>query len=277
MFRHAMIAVDLASEVPLLECAPDLARWGVEEVTLVHLLKVGYAEGPGHGEEARRREALGARAAPLVARGMRVNVDVGTAGDVGGALAERAEQVDLLVVGNRSHNVLERLFLGSVARKALRRARVPVLVHWIALVDGEARCCVLGCADTLRPVLAATDLRASARPVHDVAVALAARAARVDVVHVSTAHDEDRFADWPVMARAALADVERRIAEAGGTGEGVLERGEPDERVLEGARARDASLLIVGKVGRSRDARMGRTARALSKQACRPVLMVPNR
>jgi len=62
-----MIAVDLDSQVPLLACAPDLAAWHVKRVALVHLMKVGYAQGPGLGDDARYRqsfESLAERSTP---------------------------------------------------------------------------------------------------------------------------------------------------------------------------------------------------------------------
>jgi nucleotide-binding universal stress UspA family protein len=217
MFQHAMIAVDLDSHGPLLECAPDLVTWGVGKITLVHAIKVGYAQGPGLDQEQRHREMLDGRADTLRAQGLTVETDVSTAGDMGAALAAKATQAgaDLLVVG---------------------------------------------------------------KGVHDVSVALAGRGARVDVMHVSTPEDAARSAEWPSMARAALAEVNRRISAAGGTGEVVLEQGDPRDRILTTAAERNVSLLIVGKAshGKSGSLAMGSTARVLSKQAGRPVLMVPS-
>lgn len=278
MFKHAMIPVDLDSQVPLLECAPDLATWGVERVSLVHFMKVGYAQGPGPGEEARYREALEALAGPVRARGLTVEVYVATAGDVGAAIAARAAEVgaQLIVVGNRSHNVLERLFLGSVARKVLRRSPVPVLVEWIDPTVGDEGRCHLTCSNTLRHVLVASDLTAAARPVHDAAVMLAGLGAPVDVVHVASEQDQERFAEWPTMAKAALSEVLARVVKAGGSGEALVVTGVPQESILRVATERDASLLVVGKASHDRSS-LGSTARALSKLAGRPVLMIPNR
>lgn len=281
MFRHAMIAVDVDSETPLLDCAPDLQTWGITQVTLVHFIKVGYMEGPVLHQDERSRRSMAAKAEPLRALGLAVDVHVATAGDVGAALASKASElaVDLVVVGNRSANVLERVFLGSVARKVLRRASIPVLVHWVDLAAEDPGCGALQCSDTLRHVLLATDLTAASRPVHEVGIALAAQGARVDVIHVSDGAVAKRFVDWPIMARAVLGDLRQQITAAGGSGEVVLAEGEPQEQVFRAAADRDTSLLVVGKVGGhgSPGRPMGSTARALSKRAGRPVLMVPNR
>lgn len=277
MYSHAMISVDLDSRVPLLGCAPDLATWGVTRVSLVHFMKVGYAQGPGFAEEAHHRETLETLAEPLRARGLNVDVHVATSGDVGASIATRAAEVgvDLLVVGNRSDNVLDRLFLGSVARKVLRRATVPVLIEWIEPIDSDGDRCELTCGNTLRHVLVASDLTAAAHPVHDAAVTLAGLGARIDVAHAASREDQQRFAYWPIMAKAALGEIQSRIVAAGGTGDAIVVAGEPREEILRLTAERDASLLVVGKTSHGGSS-MGSTARALSKLAGRPVLMIPN-
>lgn len=281
MFQRALIAVDSAAEAPLLACAADLGAWGVTHIVLVHLLKVGYLQGPSYGEADRHREALEREAEALRAAGFTVDVHVGTAGDIGTALATLATETfgaDLLVVGSRSQFILDEVFLGSVARKVLRHATVPVLLHWIEPEPGgTAGRCAPSCTDTLRHVLLATDLTAGSVGAQEAALALAARGARVDSLHVAEPPTVDRFPDWAVMGEAALQRLQERIAAAGGRGEVVVEIGEPEPRILEIAGDRDVSLLVIGKRGRSWPAEltMGSAAKRLSREARRPVLMVP--
>jgi len=78
------------------------------------------------------------------------------------------------------------------------------------------------------------------------------------------------------MANAAVSEVNARIVAAGGTGDTLVVEGEPREEILRVATERDASLLVVGKASHDRSS-IGSTARALSKQAGRSVLVVPNR
>jgi len=279
MFRKALIAVDLGSQSPLLECASDLRTWGIDQLVLSHFIRVGYLQGPGYGQEDRHREELNQDAETLRASGFTIDVQVGLAGDVGGSLAALASEleVDLFVVGSRSQNILEQMFLGSVARKVLRQSTIPVLLHWIEPTGPEPFRCELTCATTLRHVLLATDLTAGSQAAHDAVVELAARGARVDCLHVGEAPELERFPDWEVMSRAALERLNQRIVGAGGTGEVIVDRGDPTERVLEHALERDASLLVIGKRGRQfpEQLTIGSTAKGLSKRSRRPVLMVP--
>jgi nucleotide-binding universal stress UspA family protein len=281
MFRKALIAVDLDSLSPLLECASDLRTWGIDQLVLAHLMRVGYAQGPAHGDEDRYRERLNEHADRLRASGFTVDVRVGTAGDVGSALATLANEVtaDLIVVGSRGQHILEQVFLGSVARKVLRRSDVPVLLHWIEPAEDTASVhLALTCPVTLRRVLLATDLTAGSRAAHEAAVALAARGAQVDCVHIAEASELERFPDWATMSRAVLQSLNDRIVSAGGTGDVVLDRGDPVERILDLTAQLDTSLLVVGKRGRHFPAQvtMGSTAKALSKGSRRAVLMVPS-
>jgi nucleotide-binding universal stress UspA family protein len=122
MFRTALLALDLSpAEAPLLGCMPALRSWGVERVVVVHVIRVGYAQGPQWHEGEQAQARIEAAAAPLRAAGLAVEVRVraGVPADEILAAADEAG-VDLIVIGSRSHNVAHRLFLGSVAREVIR-------------------------------------------------------------------------------------------------------------------------------------------------------------
>jgi nucleotide-binding universal stress UspA family protein len=80
-----------------------------------------------------RRAAREAAAQSIVVRGRRSGVNVSFLiweGDPGPAIVEAAdaEQVDLVVVGTRGRNRVERAVLGSVSDHVVRHAHCPVLV-----------------------------------------------------------------------------------------------------------------------------------------------------
>lgn len=56
-----------------------------------------------------------------------VRVDIGHP-DSGILAAAKAEQADLIVMGDRASNSLSRLFLGSTAQSVIHRSPVPVLI-----------------------------------------------------------------------------------------------------------------------------------------------------
>lgn len=92
--------------------------------------------GQGYGAPLRmdqRRAARETAAQALVLRGRRAGVNVSFLvwqGEPGPALVEAAasEEVDLIVVGSRGRNRVERFVLGSVSDHVVRHATCPVLI-----------------------------------------------------------------------------------------------------------------------------------------------------
>lgn len=85
----------------------------------------------GRMDQRRVSRELAARA--LVARGHRAGVEVSFlvwAGEPGPAIVEAAgaESADLVVVGSRGRNRVERFVLGSVSDHVVRHATCPVLI-----------------------------------------------------------------------------------------------------------------------------------------------------
>lgn len=281
MIKTALLAIDLSPAAePLLLCMSDLVRWGVRRLVLVHVVRVGYAQGPGYHALENLTEWLERGAEPLRKAGLQVEISVRQAGVVADEiLAAAAEfQADMLAVGSRSHNLSTRIFLGSVARDLVRKATLPLLLVRIEPdVKATEAHCRLVCSDTLRHVLLATDLSKHATAAEVIAVALAGRAKQIDCLSVVTRAARDAMPAWPLMVRAALEDLSRRIEAAGGRGEVLVTEGEPSAEVARVAAARDCSLIVVGKHGQSwvKDMVIGRSAAHLCESAGLPVLLVP--
>ena len=92
---------------------------------------VAFDRQPERMDQRRAARELAAQA--LVIRGRRAGVQtsfLGWEGDPGPAIVEaaQAEQVDLVVVGTRGRNRIERAVLGSVSDHVIRHAHCPVLI-----------------------------------------------------------------------------------------------------------------------------------------------------
>lgn len=284
MFKTALLALDLSpAEGPLLDCMPALRRWGIERLVIVHVIRIGYAQGPGYGEVEDTTARLEADAAPLRAAGLQVEVQVRMAGAVADdILAAAAEaKADLVVVGSRSRHLAHRIFLGSVAREVVRRTMRPLLLLWIEpSADATAARCRATCTDMLRHPMLATDLSRHAAAAERSAVALASAGEGVgafDAISVLTPEAVAETPALPLMARAALQALVDEAQAAGVRSEVQVETGEPAAEIARLAEERDASLIVVGKHGRGWTSSrvIGSTAYRLCEAAGRPVLMVP--
>jgi nucleotide-binding universal stress UspA family protein len=278
MFKKALVGVDRSpAEESLLSCLPDLSRWGVESVTLAHVIRIGYGQGAGYGHEDDYRAWLERDAGPLWDAGLKVTTSVTASGAPADELlaVARAQVADLVVIGSRSHNFLHELFLGSVAKQVIRQSERPVLIERLEPTRaGQSDTCAAVCRKALDRILLATDLSEQSGWAEDAAVHLAARAGRVDCLTVLADHagDEDRRS-----AESRHDDLVRRISPSGAQAGSRIEQGDAAETIARIARSEAYTLIIVGKYGQGwvRSKIIGSTAAKLCEVARRPVLMIP--
>lgn len=276
-FVTAVVGVDRspASE-PLLECVADLRSWGVERVVLVHVVTVRYGQFGGFGHEQEYRDWLDEWSASLAREGFDVAIDVVASGAPADELvsAARRHGADLLMVGSRSDNLVRRLFLGSVTRRVLQLASVPVLIERIEpTAAGTEQLCESVCQTTLGRVVLATDGSEGSRGAEDAAERLAGRAGVIEVVTVREPND---VRSEPAM-RAHLDALAERLRAVGGTATVRILEGDAAEQLTRMAEQQGASLLILGRHGRNRltEQILGHTAELVSERTRLPVLLVP--
>jgi nucleotide-binding universal stress UspA family protein len=271
MLASALVALDLSpAERPLLDCLAHLRSLGVQRLVLLHVRRTGYIQ-PPLVDEAGYRAWLEHCAAPLRDAGMAVETQLEASAEPAHAIldAVKACDAELIVIGSRSRNLLQQIFLGSVARAVLQAADRPVLLQSIAAgADQTAARCAVACGDFLRNALLATDLSPAVAAAEALALALGNHAERIDVMGVS---------DGDGIALPELESVAGRLRAAGCRSEASLVDGSPPEAIAARAEARSSSLILVGKRGRGAAAGLllGSTAERLCERAGRPVLMVP--
>jgi len=134
--RRILLATDLtAASAGATDQAFELAMQLGADLLVVSVIDPGTAPRPGQPvmrmDQRRAERELAAQA--LVVRGRRANVSVSFLiweGEPGPSILDAAasEQVDLIVVGSRGRNRMERMVLGSVSDHVTRNAPCPVLV-----------------------------------------------------------------------------------------------------------------------------------------------------
>ncbi|MEX1032890.1 MAG: universal stress protein [Cellvibrionaceae bacterium] len=281
MFTSALVALDLSpAEESILDCLPDLKKWGINKVTLTHVIQVGYNQFAGYGHEDDYRNWLEKCAAPLREEGLEVDTAVRDAGAVADAVLAVAGEVnaDLVVIGPRGQSRIRGLFLGSVAREVIRKTTQPVLLEWVEpSADKTRKHCEAVCKHTLDHVLLATDLSNQARGAEEAVIHLAAAAGQTDLLTVLTPEALERLPDWPRTVDAGLNGVRKRLPSQAKQVTVLMEEGKPCDSIARIAAERECTLIIVGKHGQGwlQSKVIGTTAAKLCETARRPVLVVP--
>jgi nucleotide-binding universal stress UspA family protein len=139
--RHILAAVDdTGARYRVLEWSRFLAEKHGATVTAFHCLdrrlfgRIRLVSSPGRIEDLEMKAMEDARTwltSELTRHGLpsadeNIHVSIGSPGPAISDLA--CNHHDLLVVGSRSEKAAERIFLGSVARRVIRRTCVPVLM-----------------------------------------------------------------------------------------------------------------------------------------------------
>ncbi|MDP1674910.1 MAG: universal stress protein [Burkholderiales bacterium] len=281
MFNTALVALDLApAEQPIIDCLPELQRWGVRRVILTHVIQVGYMRGAALAYEKDYVDWLEKLAHPLRATGLDVEVGIRSSGlpaeEILVAAAEHGAH--LIVIGSRGHNLISKLFLGSVARAVIQKTVLPLLLERVepTAVGTEQKCAAV-CTNTLRHVLLATDFSENATAAENAAIHLATKAEQVDCLYVMESTDSGATSVSAAHAQEALGALVRRFEDAGSHGNSLVLQGKASAEIARHAASQDVSLIVVGKRGQNPLASLviGNTAANLCEIASRPVLMVP--
>ena len=278
--------------------AAPLARWYGASMTLLYAnppaVVAAYAPGvpllPGALLTAEDRETTvqNLRAmAQTAGAGIQVDCEMRD-GDATTAIVQAAAAVsaDLVVLGTHGRSGVERLVMGSVAEKVLRKAACPVMT-----VPPHAGPVVPPPSSFFRRVLGAIDFSPSSMRALEYATSIAQEAGgQLVVMHVLEMLPEEMglesswagqrtIADYVAAARAdSQAKLEAAVSNVGEDCEvqTVLTSGKPYREILREAAARGSELLVLGVHGRNPlDLLLfGSTAHQVVRHAGCPVLTV---
>lgn len=296
-FRNILCPIDLSeASSRALAYAIAFARWYAARLTVLHVVPTfdPMQVPPGAlGEPVRilypltRDEILSElrRAVDAAGAGTLDVALAADAGDTAATIVDRAVRMatDLLVLGTHGRGGFDRLLLGSVTEKVVRKAPCPILTvppGALAATPGDV---------VFRRILCPMDFSPSALQAFGFAVDLARQAnGSVTVLHVIEwlAEEEPRAhayfnvseyrqhltAEAHARLQALLADEPRTWCE---TGE-VVVIGRAHREVLAAAEAGQADLIVMGAQGRGGVglALFGSTTQHVVRAATCPVLTV---
>ena len=288
--RKILCPVDFSafSESALAYAAAFAHLYG-SEITVLHVFAgavppASAATHPApllHVPEARASiaDALHLMLAPLASTGVPVRTQIAdgnTAAEIVRYAAEHA--IDLVVMGTHGRSGFDRLTLGSVAEKVLRRTPCPVLT----IPPGAAR---TPTDASVRRILCPTDFSTCSEQSMDFALALADRAnAAVTALHVIETIEARPELSGPLAElQKRRCDTERRYLEeinaarsGGNRITNVVTIGRPYLEVLRLADERAIDVIVMGVRGRGAVdmALFGSTTNHVVRRAACPVVTV---
>jgi len=185
-----------------------------------------------------------------------------------------SEKMDLIVMGTHGKRGLDRLVVGSVTEKVLRKAHCPVLA--IPRLAQEASGTSAEPVQ-LRKILCCTDFNEDSPRALEYAVLLACQyKATISLLHVLERSSEKKLES---EKQGALQQLEAAIPEnvrVCGPVEPAVRAGKPYEQILEHAVETESDLIIMGVRGRSAVnlALFGSTTHRVIQLGSFPVLVV---
>jgi len=298
-FQRILTPIDFSDYSRLaLDHAVAIARWYESRLTVLHVTpspgrigELGYDGAASTVGDADLEDKLRRFVAEEVPPTLPVDTQL-REGDPVGMIVRMVDELpaDLLVLGSHGRSGFDRLLLGSVTERALRRAPCPVLV-----VPRRTPEAVPARGPIFREILWPTDFSESSMAGLAYAFSLASEAdATLTLLHVLS--HEFNETDVPVLLAAAdmglsAADFRRRREEEIRTRLGELVpagsddacrvqtmvcRGKPWQTILRVAAEKHAELIVMGVQGRGAADLMflGSTTQHVLRQSSCPVLTV---
>jgi nucleotide-binding universal stress UspA family protein len=273
--------------------AIPIARWYEATITALHVYtisplpptKIPPASHTHLSPEARETmlDVMGRFTKPARSAGVVVD-EVVVEGDPVEEIVQQARRADLLVMGTHGRRGFERLVLGSVTEKVLRKSPCPVLT-----VPRHAPGSPPGDAFAFKRILCPVDFSDSSRKALEFALSLAMEAdAKLGLLHVIeqlsdmgqpevARFDLRAYAEYLERgARDRLAALIPEDAREWCRPEVVVVPGKAHRGILKVAEERRSDLIVMGVAGRGGIDRMvfGSTAAQVVREAACPVLTV---
>ncbi|MDD1678879.1 MAG: universal stress protein [Methanomicrobiales archaeon] len=242
----------------LLSAVEEIARIGVEEIALLHVVNVRDAAADPHIAKYDAIMLTTWKERLLACGVQKVTTEVAN-GIPWIEILERSEQESpsLIVLGSHGRSMVSRMLLGSTTEQVIRKARTPALILRMKIIaEDGTMVCRLATDRILRRIMYLTDFSEYATScLPCLAWMVPARPEEVLVVHIQ---DFRPFSDVTPAQREEfnrrdaerLKALQKQLESAGfGNVTPVLKIGNAIIEILDLAREREVSLIVMGARG----------------------------
>lgn len=280
MFKKVLVAVDFSGPaLELLNAVDDLKRMGLEELIVIHVIRMETA---GRGIGANRRRFLSKieqKKKELEEGGLTVRViqPVGSPVEEIKGVAEE-ENVNLILIGSLGEGSLVReLFLGSTVADVIRVTKKPVLVEKYTRQNGKPVRKPVFRNGKPTTALLATDFSRNSLQIFDFFLSHPDVFDKVILFNVvDEGYTVEQVEENRRKAGEKLKVWADEFAEKGMEAEISVVVGISSEEIVKLAAERDVSLVVVSRRGRGMidELVIGSTADPVVRRSTRPVLLI---
>lgn len=277
MFRKILLATDFSKPATMLiECIGELARIGLQEVILVHVLdsrlnSEGVQELKDSNEE---------KLSQIVKDIAELNLKTTTYSLVGVPSEEisrisESEKVDLIIMGSVGQKSLKEYILGSTVSEVAQKSSIPLLIEKFK-TNGED--VALACTRKLHRVLIPVDFSSNNQIIIDFIKKLAGVVDEVILTHVvEEALSEDQLSQIKPEIQRRLDHLAADLAAMWINVRTTIESGQVSEEIKKLAEAKEVSLIALSSrgVGKIKHVLMGTTADTIIRGSSKPILLFP--
>lgn len=272
-FTHAMLALDLSpSSEDLVQGMPDLKDMGIQKVTLFTVVTKEYPNGNEKFDRSAYESKMSEYAVHLLENGLEaewiLKEEMGAyvPKEILGGMNEL--EADLLVIGNKGHNLLADILLGSVASEVIHRANVPLLLLRISNKPGKGEVSI--CKNVRRNILLPIDFSEAGDRALKAFEQKELRDSSVTVLNVQTMPKEGE--KDKVQERV---DYLKRIGVKEVNSE--TKHGNIWIEITEYADKKDMSMILMGSQGKgyAEDVFIGSNSLRVARHTSKPLMLMP--
>ncbi|MEW5785921.1 MAG: universal stress protein [Bacillota bacterium] len=280
MFKKVLVAVDFSGPaLELLNAVSDLKEMGLEELVIVHVIRMETA---GRGIGAHRHRFLSKieeKKKELESEGLKVKViqPVGSPVEEIKGLAEE-ENVNLILIGSIGEgSVVRELFLGSTVANVIRVTKKPVLIEKYDKVNGKPVRKIIFDQNRPTTALLATDFSRNSLQVFDLFLENYKIFDKVILLNViDEGYTIEQVEENKRKAEEKLKIWQKEFEEKGLAVELCVVVGISSEEIVKIANEKEVSVVALSRRGRGMidELVIGSTADPVVRRSSRPVLLI---
>ena len=279
MFKRVLIALDLSGpSMELFSSLPDLRKLGLEELLLVHAIRVELSAKDGINPiQLKFLEQLKQKQNELEKEGLKVEIEV-PAGAPAEEIKRLAEQrhINLILIGSMGEGSRVReLFLGSTVADVIRISPVPVLIEkYLSKEKGHQRVPIF--INKLASLLLPTDFSASSEYVYQTILNISDKFREVVLLYVIDSGDTvERILKARKIAEEKLEQWKKKFILKGTSARYYITSGSPGQQIITTAEKERITLVALSRRGKGKLAGLliGSTADEVVRRGKTPVLL----